>query len=321
MSSGPRGVGRAPGREDYRYLNAARRLGYRLLPGDTFSYLLHLRPREWLIMAAHTSLGWILAVSSDPTAVADSLPRFAATLFVWVLLLNGGTLALNSAFDADEGDIGYLDSPPPAPRFLAHFSLLLMLVGGVISLFLSRELAVVYGICFTLSILYSVPPFRLKAIAGMDWVVNFAGFGALTPLAGWLASARPLTQGALLVLAGFAILFAAFYPLTQIYQMDEDRARGDHTLAIALGAGRSLALALLLVCGAFALLSAGVFVLRGEVVSLLLLSAALLSWCIVLHDWIRRRKAMSTIDHKNAMYRSLGAWALTDVMVVLAVLA
>ena len=36
--------------------NAWRRLGYRLLPRDGFSYILHLRPAEWPIMAAHTLL-------------------------------------------------------------------------------------------------------------------------------------------------------------------------------------------------------------------------------------------------------------------------
>src|SRR5947207_1478675 len=42
--------------------SAWRRWGYRLLPGDGFSYLLHLRPAEWPIMAAHTALGYLLAV-------------------------------------------------------------------------------------------------------------------------------------------------------------------------------------------------------------------------------------------------------------------
>src|SRR5690606_39493369 len=37
-----------------RTLNAWRRLGYRLMPGDSFSYVLHMRPAEWPIMAAHT---------------------------------------------------------------------------------------------------------------------------------------------------------------------------------------------------------------------------------------------------------------------------
>src|SRR5690606_30442464 len=46
-----------PTENSARTLNAARRLGFRLLPGDGFSYILHLRPREWPIMAAHTAVG------------------------------------------------------------------------------------------------------------------------------------------------------------------------------------------------------------------------------------------------------------------------
>ena len=38
-----------------------RRIGYRLIPGNGFDYLLHMRPREWPIMIAHTSLGYFLA--------------------------------------------------------------------------------------------------------------------------------------------------------------------------------------------------------------------------------------------------------------------
>ena len=40
-------------------------------------------------------------------------------LVLWVVCLNGGTLALNSAFDRDEGDIAYLRRPPLPPRHLA----------------------------------------------------------------------------------------------------------------------------------------------------------------------------------------------------------
>jgi len=47
---------------DARALNAWRRWGYRVLPGDLFSYILHLRPAEWPIMAAHTAFGYVLAV-------------------------------------------------------------------------------------------------------------------------------------------------------------------------------------------------------------------------------------------------------------------
>src|SRR5260370_27934121 len=61
------------------------------------------------------------------------------------------------------------------------------------------------------------------------------GFGTLPPFAGWAATGRPLDVGHGLVLLAFCPLFAALYPLTQLYQFDEDRRRGDRTLALILG--------------------------------------------------------------------------------------
>ena len=46
-----------------------------------------------------------------------------------------------------------------------------------------------------------------------------------------------------LVLLSFMPLFASLYPLTQLYQFEEDRQRGDRTLALILGMRRSLQLA------------------------------------------------------------------------------
>ena len=122
-------------------LNLVRRIGYRLLPGEGFSYILHLRPREWPIMAAHTVLGYLLAVGLAG-ATGEHLDRGLLGLLLWVVCLNGGTLALNSAFDRDEGDIAYLRNPPPPPERLALFSLGLMAAGPEIR---TRRVACVAG--------------------------------------------------------------------------------------------------------------------------------------------------------------------------------
>ena len=177
---------------DARALNVWRRVGYRLLPGDSFSYVLHLRPAEWPIMAAHTALGFALAVGLWPLLGGAHLRTLGWALVVWVVCLNGGTLAINSVFDRDEGDIGYLRAPPPPPAHLFAFSLALLILGQVLAFTLPPEFAAAYAICFAMSLAYSVPPLRFKAVAGVDWLINMWGFGALTPYAGWAASGRPL---------------------------------------------------------------------------------------------------------------------------------
>jgi len=299
-----------------------RRAGYGLL-GPRFDYLLHTRPAEWPIMAAHTALGYLLAVGLAGAAAGNGLGAAAFGLVLWVVFLNGGTLAINSAFDKDEGDIGYLRAPPPVPKHLFAFGMALLLIGGALSLQLPAGFTAAYAVCFVMSVVYSVPPFRFKAVAGVDWIINMIGFGALTPYAGWALTGRPLDRPAFLAFAAFAPLFAALYPLTQIYQFEEDRRRGDKTLALMLGEHTSLLLAIgsaIAAFGLFGLAGAGRGWFAGDAwggwrAGLLLV--ALVAWLVVLLPWLRHWRTMTPAQHQRGMYAALGAWAVTDVAVAL----
>ena len=299
---------------DARTLNAWRRWGYRILPGDLYSYILHMRPAEWPIMAGHTVLGYILAVGIKGAGSRELGPALIA-LVIWVVFLNGGTLAINSVFDKDEGDIGYLNAPPPLPRYLLHVSVALLVGGQLLAFLLPVGFQIAYAICFVLSILYSVPPFRFKAVAGVDWVINMWGFGTLTPYAAWAATGRPLDWGHGLVLLAFCPLFAGLYPLTQLYQFDEDRRRGDRTLALILGMRASLMVAL-----ASTLLAFGLF---GWAARLLVVGAKagtlafpLALWLAVLLPWLFTHARWTPQQHQRGMYRALAAWAVTDLTVL-----
>ncbi|HXM38529.1 MAG TPA: UbiA family prenyltransferase [Gemmatimonadales bacterium] len=298
---------------DARTVNAWRRWGYRLLPGDLYSYLLHLRPAEWPIMAGHTLLGYVLAVGFNGVARGQALPEALRALVIWVVFLNGGTLAINSVFDRDEGDIGYLNAPPPLPRYLLHFSVALLVAGQLLAFTLPAGFQIAYAICFALSILYSVPPFRFKAVAGVDWVINMWGFGTLTPYAAWAATGRPLDLGHALVLLAFCPLFAGLYPLTQLYQFEEDRRRGDRTLALILGMRVSLVVAIVCTLLAFGLFAWAAAILGVKGFPLVL---PLALWLVVLLPWLGRYAAWSPTQHQRGMYRALTAWAVTDVVVL-----
>ena len=300
---------------DARTLNAWRRWGYRLLPGDFYSYILHMRPAEWPIMAGHTLLGYVLAVGFAGVVRGAWLPQALGALAIWVIFLNGGTLAINSVFDKDEGDIGYLNTPPTLPHHLLYFSLVLLGGGQALAFLLPVGFRIAYAICFVLSILYSVPPFRFKAVAGVDWVINMWGFGTLTPYAAWAATGRPLDLGHGLILLAFCPLFAGLYPLTQLYQFDEDRRRGDRTLALILGMRASLVVATLATLLAFGLFAWATWRLPVGPKALTLL-VPLVLWLVVLLPWLFGYAGWSPKQHQRGMYRALGAWAVTDLTVL-----
>lgn len=280
----------------------------RVLGPELLAYLLHLRPLEWPIMTAHFLLGALLAAGLG-------LPPLAALAgwFIFVVLLNGGTLAINSAFDQDEGDIGYLKNPPKPPRHLLLVSALMLAAALVLGFLLPALFAWSNAACVVMAVLYSVPPARLKARAGWDLLINCLGFGLLTPLAGWGLTGRPLAPGMLSVAVGFAFLFGALYPPTQIYQIEEDRARGDRTLVIVLGEAPSLAFAAVLalaahLCFAWGALRSG----RPPLVLLISLAA----WMAVLLPWWARWRRWTPAQHQSGMYRALAAWAVTDISIL-----
>jgi 4-hydroxybenzoate polyprenyltransferase len=155
-------------------------------------------------------------------------------------------------------------------------------------------------------------------VGGADWLINMWGFGTLTPYAGFAATGMPLDLVHAVVLLGFCPLFAALYPLTQLYQFEEDAARGDRTLAIMLGMRLSLQVAI-----AATLIGFGCFgwaVWQGGVAwwQAAAIAVALGAWLAVLIPWLRRHPSMSMAQHQRGMYLALTAWAVTDLAVIAA---
>jgi 4-hydroxybenzoate polyprenyltransferase len=294
-----------------------RQLLTRILPAQWAPYVLHLRLAGAPIVIAQMSVGFLLANGLHFTA--DALSRWGLAALSWAVLGSGGTLALNSAFDKDEGDIAFLHNPPKVPRLLALFALIVMALGLGIALFISVRFVVAYLICFMMSVIYSVPPFRMKSRAGMDMLISAGGYGAMTVYSGWAALNQPLVPPIPSVVAAFFCLLAAWYPITQFYQMEEDRRRGDRTLSLVIGKRNGLLLATLAMLAGFAFLGVEV-VLRHWGLRSVGIGLAFVLWAAVLvHWWFHWRKA-DTLYERTGMYRLVGAFAITQIGVVLAML-
>ncbi len=290
------------------------------------------RPRQWPILTAQLAVGVALALppgTGVPVALAHLSPwPLLGGWLAWVVLLNGGTLAFNSAWDRDSEAVAYLRHPPPPPAWLAAAALGWMAAGAAVGAWLAGPaFGAVTGACVLLSVAYSHPRPRWKGRPGLDLAVNMVGYGAGTTAAGLLAGhaalpgrvPAPALPAALLCL-GFGLLFGSFYPLTQLYQVAADRARGDRTLSTRLGARGALALALGLGFAALVALEAALAA-SGRTGLRWLPALAMFLWLAHLMAWRARAAAMDAAAHEKGMYRALWLWAGIDVALVVAWLA
>jgi 1,4-dihydroxy-2-naphthoate octaprenyltransferase len=197
------------------------------------SALLHLR----LLFSVFLLPVYLFALSQ---ATDINVFNAVLTFVVWHLLVYPASNGFNSYFDKDEGSIALIESPPPVDKSLYNFSLLLDVIALLLSLFVGWILffaVLVYGI---ISKMYSHPQFRLKKYPIISFLIVFifqgafiywstyASIGSFEWLSDWNFN---------FILAGLisSCLIGATYPLTQVYQHEEDSKRGDTTLSIILG--------------------------------------------------------------------------------------
>lgn len=166
------------------------------------------------------------------------------------LALYPGANAFNSAYDRDTGPIGGLARPPAVPPGLARWSAGLQAAGAALSPLVGLPFAAGYLLLWGIFTAYSHPRTRWKRSPIASTAAIVAGQGGIGYWLGWSASGtggavteRAADGGALAAwtagdgwaLAAACAVVAALYPLTQVYQLDADRARSDRTLAAALG--------------------------------------------------------------------------------------
>lgn len=293
-------------------------------PTAPLAFLRLTRPRQWPILSVQLAVGVLAAPAAAALVHAGPWPDaglLARAWLAWVVCLNGGTLAYNSAWDRDTTPVAYLADPPEPPPGTAAWALALMLAGVPLGWSVSPLFGSVVAGCVALSVGYSHPRTRWKGVPGLDLLINVAGYGFGTTLAGLVAGAAaagapaaPDAAGWWLA-AGFGLLFGSFYPMTQIYQMEADRARGDVTLALRLGVGRALA-------AAWALgLAATVCLLRWTALAQVPPAApasALGLWLAGTAAWGLARGRLGERGHARAMDAALVVWAMVDLAVLAA---
>jgi len=165
----------------------------------------------------------------------------------------------NSYIDQDEGPIGGLENPPKPSRNLFWAALIFDILGLVIMLLVNWQAFLLVLTYMLASRAYSSPQLRLK---GLPWVGFFTVVifqGAVTFAMVYLGAGKDdisilLEHWPLLI--GSSLLIAGVYPLTQVYQHEEDAANGDRTISLVLGyKGTFLfSMAMFMVAGGFVFL-------------------------------------------------------------------
>jgi 4-hydroxybenzoate polyprenyltransferase len=197
------------------------------------SVLQHLRlPFSFFLMPVY----WFAYSQSASPNQAKAIWAFVILHF----LVYPASNAYNSYFDKDEGSIGGIEKPLPVNiqlYYVANFIDVLAIILAIY--FCSYTFAGSILVYILISKAYSHPIIRLKKYPFLSW--GIVGFfqGAFVYLAIYQlineSNSDFFEKSALFPALLSSLNLWAFYPITQIYQHEEDAKRGDITMSLKLG--------------------------------------------------------------------------------------
>jgi 1,4-dihydroxy-2-naphthoate octaprenyltransferase len=195
---------------------------------------LHLRiPFSYFLLPV-----FLFALASSPNQIQHRILWVFVTLHFFLYPASNG---YNSYFDKDEKSIGGLKNPPPVSKGLYWMSLLFDAIAIALAVIkLSLLFAVMVFIYGLVSKAYSHPMIRLKKYAVTGWIVTGFFQGFFTFLMCYVGLNNYYLSSAFEIQAVFPAALAtlmlwANYPLTQVYQHEEDALHGDRTMSLMLG--------------------------------------------------------------------------------------
>jgi len=168
---------------------------------------------------------------------AESTSRTIQVFIILHLFIYPASNGYNSFQDRDTDSIGGIKRPPPPDRSLFYITLLLDFAGLLWAAFLSWTFALLLLAYVLASRAYSWRGIRLKkySIVGFLTVFLFQGAGTLLCIQAGINPDLPLFYLPWQAPLVASFLIGALYPLTQVYQHEQDRRDGVTTLSMLLG--------------------------------------------------------------------------------------
>lgn len=203
------------------------------------------------------------------------------------LLVYPSSNGYNSYMDRDESPIGGLALPLPPTRQLFYVTIAMDALAVLLSLLVDTTVAICIIIYITASRAYSYRGIRLKQYPVTGFLTVFIFQGALIFFMVYEGSHPQAQSPSFLPLAVASLLIGALYPLTQIYQHEEDKRDGVITLSYRLGKKGTFLFSMLL----FLLAAACLFLLyrqNNELNFFLLFLLFTLPAVLFFITWMRR---------------------------------
>ena len=180
---------------------------------------------------------FVLALSqiTTPFTIWDALVPF----LIIHLLIYPASNGYNSYMDRDEHSIGGLEKPPMPTITLFYVTLALDVIALFCAfLFVNYGFALCLFICVVASRAYSARQIRLKKHAVVSFLMVAILQGAFTFYMSYLGISNTvldINETTLWILAACSFQIAGVYPMTQIYQHQQDLADGVTTISYKLG--------------------------------------------------------------------------------------
>lgn len=264
-----------------------------------FHFSFFLMPVYWFALSQVNKINW-----------HDAILIFII-LHVLVYPASNG---YNSYMDRDTGSIGGIKNPLQPTKQLFYVTVFMDLLAVVLSFLITPIFAMGILLYILASRAYSYRKIRLKKYPVIGYLTVVIFQGAITFFLVYHGSKSIHTTNVpVIAMVAASLLIGGFYPLTQIYQHDDDLKDGVQTISYKLGYKGTFLFTGIIYAAAFTMLAVQ-FSLNLEWNRFLLLQIFMLPVLVYFFIWFRKvSKNIKEANFKNTMRMNLLASVCTNI--------
>lgn len=187
-----------------------------------FPFSFFLMPVFWFAVSMQDSVNWVYTW---------------VLFFILHVVIYPSSNGYNSLQDQDTSSIGGLEHPPKPDLQLRYVTYIMDVLAIIWTYqFFGLRYTLIILVYISFSRLYSFRGIRLKKYPIIGYLTVVLNQGALIfVLSCMLSSGIPFQKISPLLIIAATLLIGGFYPITQIYQHEQDKADGVTTISMLLG--------------------------------------------------------------------------------------